>query len=233
VTWTPATISRPSEWTAFSAVGEYPISDAPDSTSMARRARSSLPTAVSSDHLPPPQRQGARTLTARVRNNPELWRTAAPTRPAAGRGFSKKRDLGRAARWSTPTDAAMSAHLGPPGSIVAPTADLGTKSAGRCASLCRGRELALDPDAAPARVLPGQPKDQLANLRGQRQAPDALRPVSPLAPDQLSVPTTQGRGRDEERAPTLPRQHARRGCEQNPIQSPEPGAPGLAGSTFN
>jgi hypothetical protein len=90
-------------------------------------------------------------------------------------------------------------------------------------------QLALDPDAAPARVLPGQPKDQVANLRGHRPAPDALRPVSPLAPDQLSVPTKQGRGRDEERAPTLPRQHARRGREQNPVQSPEPGAPGLAG----
>jgi hypothetical protein len=81
-------------------------------------------------------------------------------------------------------------------------------------------------------VLSGQPKYQLANLRGHLPAPDALRPVSPFAPDQLAVLAHQPRGRDDERAPTLPRQHASRRSEQNPVPSPEPGAPGLAESTF-
>jgi hypothetical protein len=53
-------------------------------------------------------------------------------------------------------------------------------------------ELALDPDAAPARVLPGQPKNQLPDLVGKRRPPRASGPERPLAPDQLAVPTKQG-----------------------------------------
>jgi hypothetical protein len=43
-------------------------------------------------------------------------------------------------------------------------------------------ELALDPDVPPARVLPGEPHDDLAELGVDWMAPDLGTPVRPLAP---------------------------------------------------
>ena len=47
--------------------------------------------------------------------------------------------------------------------------------------------------------------------------------VGPLAPQQLALPSEQGRWSDHEGDPTVARDHPTRGCEEDPVDDPEPG----------
>ena len=69
-------------------------------------------------------------------------------------------------------------------------------------------KLTLVPHAPPAWILPGHAQDQGPGLGVDGQASlGRPMPISPLAPDELSVPSHErGRGHDERR-PALPRQH--------------------------
>src|ERR1035437_448787 len=55
-------------------------------------------------------------------------------------------------------------------------------------------ELALDPHATPARVLPGQPEDERTDFRVDGRPSRAPAPtVGPLPPHELAVPPKEGR----------------------------------------
>jgi len=86
-------------------------------------------------------------------------------------------------------------------------------------------QLALDPDAAPARVLPGESQDERAEFGVDRRPAGATGPaVRPLPPHELAVPTEQGRRGDEEGDPAVTPEHPT-GCgEQDPVDGPELGS---------
>ena len=89
-------------------------------------------------------------------------------------------------------------------------------------------ELASDPDAAPAGVLPRQPEDEFTDLGIDRRPSRPTGPaVGPLAPHQLAVPSEQGRWSDHEGDPTVARDHPTRGREEDPVDDPEPRSAGL------
>jgi hypothetical protein len=76
--------------------------------------------------------------------------------------------------------------------------------------MAEAEELALDTPVAPARVLPGQPLDQLTELLRDRRASRGVR-VSPFLLDQASVPGEQGAGRHDPVRPKVPGQLPRQG----------------------
>src|SRR5664279_6319095 len=83
-------------------------------------------------------------------------------------------------------------------------------------------ELALDPRAAPAGVLPGQPDDERTDLGIERWPAWATGPaVGPLPAHELAVPPEEGRRGDEEGDPALTRQDATRRREEDPIDDME------------
>ncbi len=69
--------------------------------------------------------------------------------------------------------------------------------AGRRQDNANPRQLAVDPAIAPRRVLPGQANHHLDCPCGDARTSGGLR-VGPLAPGQLTMPTKQGLGLDEE-----------------------------------
>src|SRR5205823_2877993 len=52
--------------------------------------------------------------------------------------------------------------------------------------------------------------------------------IGPAASQEISVPTRQRRGRDEERRPSFPRHSPNEEGEHSPLRSPEPRTPDLA-----
>src|SRR5450759_3856414 len=85
-------------------------------------------------------------------------------------------------------------------------------------------QLAFDPHAAPARVLPGQPDDERTDFRVDGRPSRAPAPmVGPLPPHELAVPPEEGRRGDEEGDPAVTRDDATRRREQDPVDGPEPG----------
>ena len=84
-------------------------------------------------------------------------------------------------------------------------------------------QLALDPDAAPARVLPGQTEDERTELGIDRRPARATGPaVGPLPLHELAVPAEQRRRGDEEGDPAVTRQDSTRRREEDPVDGPEP-----------
>ncbi len=85
--------------------------------------------------------------------------------------------------------------------------------------ISKASKLALDADTAPAPVLSGDPDDELDELVGHGRPTRATRgsPAPPFAPRELSVPTRERHGRDEEGAPAPSRQQPREGGEDRPI----------------
>ena len=79
-------------------------------------------------------------------------------------------------------------------------------------------KLTLDPDVAPARVLPGESQNGLTKLRVDRRATDSDGPVGPLSPHQLAVPPEQGLRRDHEGGPSIPWQQTSRRCEEHSVE---------------
>jgi hypothetical protein len=85
-------------------------------------------------------------------------------------------------------------------------------------------QLALDSDAAPAGVLPGQPEDERTKLRIDRRPVRAARPaVGPLPADELAMPAQERRRGDEKGDPTVPRDRPARRGEEDPVDGPELG----------
>jgi hypothetical protein len=85
-------------------------------------------------------------------------------------------------------------------------------------------KLALDPDAAPPRVLPTEACDQLDGLRTQARSPGTSPTVGPLPPHALTMPAKEGLRRDHERGPTVAGQRPARRGEERPIVVLELGA---------
>ena len=83
-------------------------------------------------------------------------------------------------------------------------------------------ELALDAAVSPARVLPCQPDDELAQLGANAGATGRAR-VGPFLGDQASVPGQQGGGGDESVAAQLAGQEPGQGGQDGPVR------PGRAG----
>src|SRR5450756_2112518 len=83
-------------------------------------------------------------------------------------------------------------------------------------------ELALDPHAAPARVLAGEAEDERTELGIDRRPAKAARPaVGPLPAYELAVPAEEGCRGDEEGDPSITRDHPTRRREQDPVDGPE------------
>ena len=79
-------------------------------------------------------------------------------------------------------------------------------------------QLTLDPHAAPAGVLPGQPEDERTDFRIDRWPSRAPAPtVGPLPPHELAVPPKEGRRGDKEGDPAVTRQDATRRREQDTV----------------
>ena len=84
-------------------------------------------------------------------------------------------------------------------------------------------KLALDPDTAPAGVLPGQPEDERTDLGIDRwPARTTVPALGPLPAHELAVPPEEGRRGHEEGDPALRRDDPTRGGEQDPIDDMEP-----------
>jgi hypothetical protein len=83
-------------------------------------------------------------------------------------------------------------------------------------------QLALDPDAAPARVLPGEAEDEGAELRIDRRPARATGPaIGPLPAYELAVPSEQRRRGDEEGDPSITRDCPAGRREQDPVNGLE------------
>src|ERR1035437_4141050 len=73
-------------------------------------------------------------------------------------------------------------------------------------------QLALDPHAAPAGVLPGQPEDERTDFRVDGRSSWATGPaVGPLLPHEFAMPPQHGCRCDDEADPALARDHSARG----------------------
>ena len=83
-------------------------------------------------------------------------------------------------------------------------------------------ELALDPDASPASVLPSETHDQADQLVTQRRPTGAtsLPPPTPLVFGRFPVPAQQRVGGDQERLPSVARQHSAERSEDRSIDRP-------------
>ena len=87
-------------------------------------------------------------------------------------------------------------------------------------------QLAFDPDAAPAGVLPGEAEDERTELGIDRRPSWATDPaVRPLPLHELAVPTEEGCRGDEEGDPAVTRDRPARRREEDPVDDPEPGWP--------
>jgi len=83
-------------------------------------------------------------------------------------------------------------------------------------------ELALDPHATPARVLPGQPEDERTDRGIDRWPAWATGPaVGPLPAHEFAMPPEEGRRGNEEGDPALTRDDPTRRCEEDPIDDTE------------
>ena len=83
-------------------------------------------------------------------------------------------------------------------------------------------ELALDPDAAPARVLPGQSQDERTAFGlDRRPARPTGRAVRPLPAYELALPAEERRRPDQEDDPTVTRDRPADRREQDPVDGPE------------
>ena len=83
-------------------------------------------------------------------------------------------------------------------------------------------QLASDPHAAPARVLPGKPEDELTDLGIDRGSSWPTGPaVCPLSLHQLAMPPEEGRRGDEEGGLAVPRDRSARRREEHPVDGPE------------
>jgi hypothetical protein len=83
-------------------------------------------------------------------------------------------------------------------------------------------KLALDPHAAPAGVLPGQPDDERTDLGIDRRPARVTGPaIDPLPAYELAVPSEQRRRGDEEGGPSITRDRPARRREQDPVDRPE------------
>jgi hypothetical protein len=84
-------------------------------------------------------------------------------------------------------------------------------------------KLALDPDAAPAGVLPGQPEDERTDRGIERWPACATGPaVGPLPPHELAVPPEEGRRGDEVGDPAVTRDNPARRREQDTVARTQP-----------
>jgi hypothetical protein len=83
-------------------------------------------------------------------------------------------------------------------------------------------ELALDPDAAPARVLPGKSQDERTEFGIDRRPARATGlAVRPFPAYELAVPSEERRRRDKEGDPAVTRDRPARRREQDPVDGPE------------
>ena len=78
-------------------------------------------------------------------------------------------------------------------------------------------ELALDPDASPPRVLPGEANDQIVASRVDGRPARPSPTVGPLPPDQLAVPAKERLRRNHERGPAVPGDRPARRGEERPV----------------
>jgi hypothetical protein len=86
------------------------------------------------------------------------------------------------------------------------------------------RACAAHPDAhtVPARVLPGEPEDQLRNLGIDPWPAWTIGPAErPLPPYEIAVPPQRGRRRDGECDPAVPRHRPTGRCEEDAVTCPE------------
>jgi hypothetical protein len=79
-----------------------------------------------------------------------------------------------------------------------------------------------DPDAAPARVLPGKSQDERTEFGIDRRPARATGlAVRPFPAYELAVPAEERRRRDKEGDPAVTRDHPARRREQDPVDGPE------------
>src|SRR5664280_3392265 len=84
-------------------------------------------------------------------------------------------------------------------------------------------KLALDPHAAPARVLAGEAEDECAELGIDRRPARATRSAEgPLPAYELAMPTEERCRGHEEGDPAVPWENPTRRREQDPVDGPEP-----------
>ena len=86
----------------------------------------------------------------------------------------------------------------------------------RADTVPKTEELTLDAAVSPARVLPGQPPDQLADLLRDRRASGGVR-VGPFLLDQATVPGEQGARHHDPLYPKVPGQQPRQGGYHRPV----------------
>lgn len=86
-------------------------------------------------------------------------------------------------------------------------------------------ELPADPLVSPARVLPAEPEDEVADgVVGRRPAELPRLPEGPLPPDEFPVPAQERLRPHRERRPAAPGHRPARRCEQDPVETVDPGA---------
>jgi len=79
------------------------------------------------------------------------------------------------------------------------------------------------------RVLPGQTKDQITDLRVDPWPSRLSGPaIGPLSPDQLPMPSQERLRRDDEGRPPVPMKAAAHRGEEHTVQGPELGAARLS-----
>ena len=78
-------------------------------------------------------------------------------------------------------------------------------------------QLAADALIAPARVLAGEAADEVAEVRSDGGPATLAVSVSPLAGDQLAMPTQEGVGCDHEAAPSVAREHTAGGSQEGAV----------------
>jgi hypothetical protein len=78
-------------------------------------------------------------------------------------------------------------------------------------------QLTLDAHVAPLGVLPRQPFDQTARLGRKRGTTEPARPLSPIPPQQRSVPAAKRLRADRKAGPPLGRQQAAGRSEQSSV----------------
>ena len=81
------------------------------------------------------------------------------------------------------------------------------------------QKLTLDSLIAPARILPGQTKDELVKLSGSSLLTTrALKVRSPLSADQLTMPVEEGLGAGQQGLPTLAGKSPTQGSQEEPVR---------------